>query len=95
MQNKIEINKDTIIQLSDNNYVVKYRVKNTSERSKNEYRWEVGGYFICLEDALLDILDCSPFKVSKLLENDLVKYIDFLNKMKEDIIKSVKLINNK
>lgn len=95
MTNKIEINKNTIIQLSDGNYVVKYRVKNTSERAKNEYRWEVGGYFTCLEDALTDILDNAPFKVSASLGKTLVEYIDFLDKMKKDIIKSIKKYEQK
>lgn len=87
-KNKIKINNECIIQLSDDNYVVKYRVENISDRSKNKYRWIIGGYFSNIESAVLEILE------HLILQGSNIKNITELNKLiidiKEELIKAIK-----
>lgn len=94
MKNKIKISDDVRIDLSDGNYVVKYRQKNSTKRAKHEYRWEVGGYFTCLEDAVLDILDNNPLK-KDYLGISLLEMVELLEKMIKQIIRNIKKYGTK
>ncbi len=60
----IKINEYSRLTIEDSNYVVEYKVKAgirpDGEKPKNEFKWNVGGYFQTLELALNDWVANSP-----------------------------------
>lgn len=93
---KIQITENCVVDRSDAmNWILLFKVKNTSNRSKHDYRWETVGYYATLQGALKKALFELP-KLSLLSENDEITIKDFLRYIEEwgsEIVKAVSQIS--